>query len=993
MTLRFAPQMIPPLLSGISLLALAVLLWRRRSVPGAVSLTVMSVLGSCWALGYALSLGSDLLSEKIFWFNLAQVGAALVPICWLVVVLAYTGREEWLRWRRLGWVLVIPALSLLLMWTNDHHLLMRRSVHIDQVAGIGYLRIVHGPWFWVEVFFAYSLLAVSFALLVGALRRATLKAQPLILIISLLLPLFSNVLDRFGINPLAPYGPTSVVLLLSSTLLAWGLLRHRLLDLVPIARDRVVESMSDPLIVLDAQDRVLDLNRAALPLLQGLTADALGQPAAQVISCWPELAQAAQSAADDREGEVTLSIHGAERHFRVRVSQLNDHARHLGRALLLVDITAWKQAEEALCRSQADLALILDATTEMVAYYDLDLRVLWANRAAADSVEQTPDALMGRHCYEIWHGRSVPCHQCPLLRVRKTGEPQEGEITSPDGRIWYLRGYPVLGLDGQALGLIEFGQDITRSRQDEQRLRTSERRYRSLFEQVHDAVFIMDLQGAYLAANARACELLGYTADEMLQLSYRDVSTEVSESEIVLTRLLRGEIVPLHERLFRTKSGEVIPVEINIELVRDGEGRPLHIQSVARDISERKRAEEERLGLERQLLHAQKLESLGVLAGGIAHDFNNLLTIILGNLEMTRAALSSESPSHRRLDDAVQASRRAATLIRQMLAYAGKGQFLLSDVDLSDLVQVNAHLWRSVIPRTVTLRLELDHSLPPIHADAGQMQQIVMNLITNAAEAIDDDAGLVTLSTGLQMCDEALLSRSRVEVKALPGRFVWLEVSDTGCGMDQETQQRLFDPFFTTKQTGRGLGMSAVLGIVRAHRGAIVVDSTPGQGTTVRVFFPVGAEAQAALAEIPATVRRDTDAGRSAPSPSGTVLVVDDEPMVRGLCQRVVEQLGFETLPAADGQEALRLFRAHADEIVGVVLDLTMPQMDGVATFHALQRVRPDVKVLLCSGYGHHAASQVQSCQGLAGFLHKPYPIKALAQKLERILRDDAPDA
>ena len=308
MTLRFVPQMIPSLLSGISLLALAVLIWRRRFVLGAIPLTAMSILGSCWALGYALSLGSGRLDDKIFWFNLAQVGPALIPVSWLAVVLAYTGREDWLRWRRFGWMLVIPALSLLLMWTNDHHLLMRSSVDIIDVAGVAYLRVVHGPWFWVGALFGYSLLAFSLVLLVGALRRATLKAQPLILMISLLLPLLSNVLDRFGVNPLAPYGPTSVVLLLSSTLLAWGLLRHRLLDLVPIARDRVVESMSDPLIVLDAQDRVLDLNRAALPLLQDPAAVALGRPAAHVIPCWPALNQAVQSADDTRESEVSLSI-------------------------------------------------------------------------------------------------------------------------------------------------------------------------------------------------------------------------------------------------------------------------------------------------------------------------------------------------------------------------------------------------------------------------------------------------------------------------------------------------------------------------------------------------------------------------------------------------------------------------------------------------------------------------------------------------------------
>src|SRR3990170_4789992 len=261
-------------------------------------------------------------------------------------------------------------------------------------------------------------------------------------------------------------------------------------------------------------------------------------------------------------------------------------------------------------------------------------------------------------------------------------------------------------------------------------------------------------------------------------------------------------------------------------------------------IAWRKKAEQESLELERRLLHAQKLESLGVLAGGIAHDFNNLLMAILGNLDLALRKLSPLSPAGTNIQNALQAVHRGADLTRQMLAYSGKGQFVVKNIDLSELVEENAHLFRTSMAKTAALNLRLNRDLPLVEADPGQITQVIMNLITNASEAVGEKAGVIALSTGIQECDEAYLSRSRLEERPPAGRFVYLEVSDTGSGMDEETQQKLFDPFFTTKFTGRGLGMSAVLGIMRGHKGAILVDSVVGKGTTIRVLFPVSETAQ-----------------------------------------------------------------------------------------------------------------------------------------------------
>jgi CheY-like chemotaxis protein len=269
-----------------------------------------------------------------------------------------------------------------------------------------------------------------------------------------------------------------------------------------------------------------------------------------------------------------------------------------------------------------------------------------------------------------------------------------------------------------------------------------------------------------------------------------------------------------------------------------------------------------------------------------------------------------------------------------------------------------------------------------IEADTGQVQQVIMNLITNASEAISDGPGEISISTALGEQDADYLSRSRTIEKPLPGLYAWLEVADTGRGMDEATLQRLFDPFFTTKFTGRGLGMSAVLGIVRGHRGAIMVESVEGRGTTIRVLFPV-LEAGAAQPEASPAIRPREAAGISA---SGLALVVDDEKAVRDVGIALVSYLGFKPIGAADGEEGLRLFTQHADELAFVLLDMTMPRMDGVTALREMKRLRPDARVILCSGFGEQDAAERSAIEGAAGFIQKPYGLEQLKATILAVL-------
>jgi CheY-like chemotaxis protein len=381
--------------------------------------------------------------------------------------------------------------------------------------------------------------------------------------------------------------------------------------------------------------------------------------------------------------------------------------------------------------------------------------------------------------------------------------------------------------------------------------------------------------------------------------------------------------------------------------------------------------------LQSHLLQVQKLESLGLLAGGIAHDFNNILTAVLGSASAALLRLPPDHPAAVDVQSVITAARRAADLTRQMLAYSGKGQFEIRPVDLSKVVGDLGGLLETMISKKVPLRFEFGVALPAIEADVAQVQQIVMNLVINGAEAIGDQRGSVVVTTGTQDLQEPDILGLRVGGQIAPGRYVYVEVQDSGCGMDEATQARMFDPFFTTKFTGRGLGLAAVLGIVRSHRGAVQVHSTPGKGTMFKVLFP------ASTAEVrPLPIRAPAFRGE------GLALIIDDDAGVRRATRRILMQMGFDVIDAPDGRSGAALFAERADDVAVVLLDMTMPDMNGEETFREIQRERDDVPVILTSGYHESDATRRFTSKGLAGFLQKPFGAEDLSAKLAAVFAE-----
>jgi signal transduction histidine kinase len=404
-------------------------------------------------------------------------------------------------------------------------------------------------------------------------------------------------------------------------------------------------------------------------------------------------------------------------------------------------------------------------------------------------------------------------------------------------------------------------------------------------------------------------------------------------------------------------------------------------RGIDRDISGRKRAEAERLHLERRVLHAQKLESLGVLAGGIAHDFNNLLVAILGNAELAMLEMAAGAPGREAVEGIRQAAVRASELTNQMLAYSGKGRFVVEPIELGALVRETARLLEVSVVKRAHLQYELAERLPTVDVDAAQLRQVVMNLVTNASEAIEsrEGDGVIILRTSLVHVDEGGVAGAAPDEDLPAGRYVALDVADDGCGMTQEVKERLFDPFFTTKFQGRGLGLAAVQGIVRGHGGTLTIASEAGRGTCIRMVLPVGTRSIGVTTGSPAPALQLLQG-------TGTVLLIDDDGAVRMIAARILERMGFTVVTAENGAAGLDVFRAHAAEIVFVLLDLTMPVMGGEQTFAELRRLHPGVRVILASGYNEQEAISHFAGAGLAGFIKKPFTIEGLSAVIRATL-------
>ena len=509
----------------------------------------------------------------------------------------------------------------------------------------------------------------------------------------------------------------------------------------------------------------------------------------------------------------------------------------------------------------------------------------------------------------------------------------------------------------------------------------SHHRYRELFESAPVGYLTLDGQGRICEANRAAGVLLGTPATGLQRSSFlRFVALGCHEGFVAFWQRVRSTKHKQACELDLISEGQTkLHVHVEGIVTPDGAEAAGQVRLILMDITERKRAEQEQQehrALERRLLGTQKLESLGVLAGGIAHDFNNLLTGVLGNASLARKELPADSIAHPYLERILTSASRAAELCKQMLDYSGKGRFIVEPVNLNTLIADAQPLLHVSISKTSTLRFNLAAELPAIAGDATQIRQVLMNLVINASEAITGSEGSIVVNTGVVHPDRASLTSPYLSSELPEGEYVFVEVRDNGCGMTEETKVRIFDPFFTTKFTGRGLGLAAVLGIVRGHKAAVQVESEVTRGTIFRLLFPVLKGARA----VAARPRAET-----AWQGTGRILVIDDEEGVRHVAARMVKNLGFDVLVATTGREGLELFREQGEAITAVMLDLTMPGLSGEVVFRELRRLRPDARVLLMSGFSEENATDRLCGAAASAFIQKPFKLEDLREKLRAL--------
>lgn len=523
----------------------------------------------------------------------------------------------------------------------------------------------------------------------------------------------------------------------------------------------------------------------------------------------------------------------------------------------------------------------------------------------------------------------------------------------------------------------------------EQKLHANEQWLSTILRSIGDAVITTDNSGCITFMNPPAELMTGCKLKNALGKEAADIFTIIDEITRKPLKNLLSRVQPKKETgdlsnylILQTSDNREISIDDSVAPIIDDNGNTSGTVLVLRDITKQIQACEEQKQLEQRNRQAEKFESLNIMAGSIAHNFNNLLMGVLGNLHLAADDLSPDSPIRKSIDSATEAARRAAKLSSQMLTYVGQRHYSLKTIDLTRLMENIINLLTTAVPDKIRLELKLAAQPLNIQGDPGQIRQVIMSVVTNAAEAIQHDNGQITISSGVVYCVKVCFQPSGFDDDLSPGNYIFLEITDTGSGMDEETLSRIFDPFFTTKFTGRGLGLAAVLGIVRAHKGAVQIKSKPNQGTSFRLYLP----------ETPVKDTKSPKDVLESWKCEGAVLLVEDEDIVRRIGKRLLEHLGFEVYLANDGNEAVQLFQKYHHVIRCVILDWSMPEMDGGRTLSELLKIQNDVKVIFTSGFSE---AQIQAKLGdfkAAGFIQKPFQITKLAEIIKMVIEGGESD-
>ncbi len=971
---RNMPYSLPLIVVAVSTTLIAIYMWKRKEAPGSKMGAFLMLACAEWIFCYSLELAGVSPATKIFWNKAQYVGAVFVPTLWLIFTLHFTGREHWLTRRNSILLCVIPLVTLVLVFTNSHHNLMWSNVTIDFTTPVLSLEKTFGILFWCFLAYTYGLLAVSAYLLLQMLFYSShlYRWQASALLIGEAIPSAGKLISILGLNPFGYLDLEVAGLVISSLMVAWCIFRLRLLDLVPVARDIIIESMQDAIIVLDAEEHIVDINDAAAQLIGYTASEAIGWRLDQIWPQWQRELELPQNATHERK-EIIVGEEPTARTLDVSVSPLLDwRGRLMTRIMVFRDITERKRSEEILRQSQQRQARVLNAVPDMI--YEMDLRgnILFANAFAQETIGIRLDESTGLKISDLLEGedmRQAAAVTSNLLRGKGNLSPSIYMLHTKDGRCIPIEAHARLleTLNGHPV-VLGVARDISERYTTEERLRESEQKYRTLFEESKDALYITSPSGNLLEINSAGVELFGFSSkDEILRFNISDLYAEPRNRKRFQETIERDGFVRDYEIVFKRKNGKRVNVLVTATLVRDESGNVVSYRGALRDITEKKQ-------LEQQLFQAQKMESIGTLAGGIAHDFNNILGGILGYASFMKAKIEPGHPFYSYIDTIEKSAVRASELTTKLLAFARGGKYDIKAVDINRIIDETLDIIGRALDKSIDIEVRKEERLPTVEADAGQIEQILINLCLNARDAMPAGGRLI-LETYVSVLDEDYIG-SHLGVKA--GAYTTLSVTDTGIGMTEEVKQRIFEPFFTTKDRGKGtgLGLSMVYGVTKNHGGFVSVYTEPGVGSTFKVYLPVSGKP-----EMKALAASELPEGRNE-----LILVVDDEEAIRALARDSLESYGYRVISAENGVEALNLYREYGNQISAVLLDMVMPKMGGHETFLKLKELNPNVRALLSTGYSQNGKAQEILDSGVRAFIQKPYHLNELLAKLKTVI-------
>ena len=714
----------------------------------------------------------------------------------------------------------------------------------------------------------------------------------------------------------------------------------------------------------------------------------------------------------ETRGLIGIASEAASRSWHEEeVSLLGMTAKCLGASLeKKIPIERLQRSERKYRELSSFLRLLADNMPDMLWAKDMQRRYVFANRAICERLLNASDTdePVGRTDMFFaererishpddprWHTFGELCMDSDQA-VMDSGVPQRfDEFGNVRGSCLYLDVHkaPMRNEEGEIIGTVGSAREVTREKKLESErmeamkaLQERERDLRDSHRMAGMGSWSFDTSSDKIMLSEEAGTLLGLDEGPSAKSVLDDMLPEEDSREF--NRLLDEAVsagertLDMEHRLLKPDGG-MLWIHSRLRIEYDSGGRPEKYFGVIQDITWRRKLEDEKIRLERRVLHAQKLESMGILAGGIAHDFNNILMGILGNADLALRDIPESSPAHDRIRGVIENSNVASELSNQMLAYSGRGSFRVEPVNLSDTVRSMENLLLTSISKNVTLTTRLCDDDTVVMGDMSQIRQIIMNLVLNASESYGEGNGTITLTTGRLECDEDCLSSTHPSIwrhqeePPSSGEYVLIEVRDRGCGMDEVTLQRIFEPFFSTKFSGRGLGLAAVMGIVRSHGGLVSIESEPGRGSSFRILLPAGGKISSDM---------EDSIKESTPVSGGRILLVDDESSVRSVVTRMLERAGFVVLSAGTGQEALDIYRAGPDAIDCILLDLTMPRMSGTSCLEELRKQNPRVKVIISSGFTREDVKRRFTGQEFTGFIQKPYRYEDLMEVLSSTL-------